>query len=147
MGYADTLPVSLGQASQQPLSNLLQAAFLHDFLDMGINGGSLHFPQAAHKFQIVGDGHFIVKGWTLGQVADTSLAFSGLLQHVHAVHQHLAGGRGKVACQHVQGGGFAGTVLPKQPHNLPGRGTKGQILHGFVIAVTLCCLDEFNHCA
>ena len=74
------------------------------------NRGRLEFVGAGEIFEILVDGELVVEREKIRNIADILLGLFAMALHVNAVDEHAAGRGQQQPADHLEGGGFAGTV-------------------------------------
>jgi hypothetical protein len=93
-------------------------------------GGAVEAVHAADEGEVFAGGELAEEGHAFGDDADVAFDVDGVIEEVLAEDLDRAGAGGEEAREHLDGGGFTGTVGAKEAEKLTRLNGKVDVIHG-----------------
>ena len=114
----DSLAVAFGQLADRSFTDVLDAAFLHDMVDVRAAVRARHALEPGDEVEIARHRHVGVERDVLREIADAATHFDRLVEHAKASHVSLASCWRQEAREDAHRCRFTGAVRPEKAENL-----------------------------
>ena len=145
VGQPDTLPIALGQLSDDALLDVLESALLDHPVDALPAATDPQALEPGAELEVVADPHVDVQRVVLGHVADAAAHLVGLVEHVEPRDADGAARRRHERRQDAHGRRFAGAIRPEEPDHLPAAHREGNPIDRRASGVSLREVRDLDH--
>jgi len=127
---ADALAIAFRQLADQLPGHIGQATAAADFLDAPEDAVAAHAVHVGCELEVFEDGHVLVKGCVLREIADVPANLQRLVEDVVPCDLGATRGGRQKARQDLHRRGFSGAVWPKKAQDLSLVHVEGHVVHG-----------------
>jgi hypothetical protein len=129
-GEGELLAHAVGVVGDELLGFVGEAHELEEFGGALGGGGFIQAIHAADEGEVLAGGEFAEEGHAFGDDADVTFHFDGVVEEILTEDLNGAGGGGEQAGEHLDGGGFAGSVGAEEAEELAGFDREIEVVDG-----------------